>query len=314
MGCEVYANGDEIACKAGDGKVITAFPDVCLSPPSPPAGPIPVPYPDTSFSKDMQNGSKTVMIKGKEVMLKDQSYYKTSPLGDEAATKALGQGVVTHVITGKTYFVAWSMDVKFEGENVDRHIDITTSNHASPMANNNVPGPNMASMDFAVALAEQDVCPCCMQPAHTSGPIVSEAQYYGTEDIIFQDGAGNVQVLDAHPNASNLLQQVRSGPCKELLPDPAGGPCGVYRVTTAEESQDISAEWRESRVKSLDRGKPLGGKPGQATGHRVPKNAGGCPNGKGNLTPVKPGCEETEQRLADHQSQRIVALRPLWGL
>lgn len=32
MGCEVYANGDEIACKAGDGKVIAAFPDVCLTP------------------------------------------------------------------------------------------------------------------------------------------------------------------------------------------------------------------------------------------------------------------------------------------
>lgn len=146
MGCEVYANGDEIACKSGDGKVVAAFPDVCLSPPSPPAGPIPIPYPDTSFSKDMQNGSKTVMIKGKEVMLKDQSYYKTSPLGDEAATKTLGQGVVTHVITGKTYFVAWSMDVKFEGENVDRHIDLTTSNHASPMANAQVPMVNTAAM------------------------------------------------------------------------------------------------------------------------------------------------------------------------
>ena len=69
----------------------------------------------------MQNGSKTVMIKGKEVMLKDQSFYKTSPLGDEAATRWPGAGVITHVITGKTYFVAWSMDVKFEGQNVDRH-------------------------------------------------------------------------------------------------------------------------------------------------------------------------------------------------
>ena len=87
MGCEVYANDDEIACKAGDGKVLAAFPDVCLSPPSPPAGPIPVPYPDTSFSKDMKNGSKTVKIKSKEVMLKDKSFYKTSPLGDEAATR-----------------------------------------------------------------------------------------------------------------------------------------------------------------------------------------------------------------------------------
>src|SRR6516225_1260194 len=131
MGCEVYANTNEIACKAGDNKVIAASPDVCLSPPSPPAGPVPVPYADTSFSKDMQNGSKTVMIKDKEVMLKDQSFYKTSPLGDEAATNGLGAGVVTHVITGKTYFVAWSMDVQFEGQNVDRNLDLTTSNHAS---------------------------------------------------------------------------------------------------------------------------------------------------------------------------------------
>src|SRR5947208_202497 len=146
MGCEVYANGDEIACKAGDGKVIAAFPDVCLTPPSPPAGPIPVPYPDTSFSKDMQSGSKTVMIKDQEVMLKDSSFYQTSPLGDEAATNGLGAGVITHVITGKTYFIAWSMDVQFEGQNVDRHTDLTTSNHASPMANAQAPMLNAALM------------------------------------------------------------------------------------------------------------------------------------------------------------------------
>jgi hypothetical protein len=158
MGCEVYANGDEIACKAGDGKVIAAFPDVCLSPPSPPAGPIPVPYPNTSFSKDMQNGSKTVTIKGKEVMLKDQSFYKTAPLGDEAATRGLGAGVITHVITGKTYFVAWSMDVKFEGQNVDRHTDITTSNHASPMANASTPMPNVSTMEASEELLPPGDC------------------------------------------------------------------------------------------------------------------------------------------------------------
>src|SRR5438445_1594289 len=135
MSNNVYANGNAIACKAGDDKVIAAMPDVCLSPPSPPAGPVPVPYPNTSFSKDIQDGSKTVLIKGKEVMLKDQSFHKTSPLGDESATNGLGAGVVTHVITGKTYFVAWSMDVQFEGQNVDRHTDMTTSNHASPMPN-----------------------------------------------------------------------------------------------------------------------------------------------------------------------------------
>ncbi len=146
MGCDVYANNSEIACKAGDGKVIASFPDVCLTPPPPPAGPIPVPYPNTSFSKDMKNGSKTVQIGGQEIMLKDQSFYKSSPLGDEAATNSQGAGVTTHVITGKTYFISWSMDVKIEGQNVDRHMDMTTSNHASPMANTFVPNANLAKM------------------------------------------------------------------------------------------------------------------------------------------------------------------------
>ena len=39
--------------------------------------------------------------------------------------------MITSVNKGKVYFNAWSMDVKFEGENVVRHLDITTHNHAS---------------------------------------------------------------------------------------------------------------------------------------------------------------------------------------
>ncbi len=158
MSCDVYANNSEIACKAGGGKVIASFPDVCLTPPPPPAGPIPVPYPNTSFSKDMKDGSKTVQIGGQEIMLKDQSFYKTSPLGDEAATNGQGAGVTTHVITGKTYFMLWSMDVKIEGQNVDRHMDMTTSNHASPMANTFVPNANLAKMKLGVTKYGNQTC------------------------------------------------------------------------------------------------------------------------------------------------------------
>ena len=144
MGCDVFANDNEVACKASGNKVIAAMPDVCMSPPSPPAGPVPVPYPDSSFAKDMQNGSKTVLIKGQEVMLKDQSFYKTSPLGDEAATNSFGANLVSHVITGRR-FAAWSMDVQVEGQNVDRHLDMTTSNNASPGTTVG-PFPSLAEM------------------------------------------------------------------------------------------------------------------------------------------------------------------------
>jgi len=134
MANNVFANGREISCKAADGKSICAFPDVCLSPPSPPAGPIPIPYPNTAFAKDTTSGSKTVKINNKEVMLKRKSYFKKST-GDEAATKTLGMGVITHQITGKVYFASWSPDVKFEGQNVVRHLDLTTHNHMSDPGN-----------------------------------------------------------------------------------------------------------------------------------------------------------------------------------
>src|SRR5215468_2318488 len=112
MANEVYANGREIACKAAAGKSVAAFPDTCLSPPSPPAGPVPIPYPNTAYASDTTKGSKTVQISGQEVVLKDESTFKKST-GDEAATKSLGMGVVSHQIQGEVNFASWSMDVKF---------------------------------------------------------------------------------------------------------------------------------------------------------------------------------------------------------
>jgi hypothetical protein len=139
MANEVYANDNEVACKAAAGKSICASPDVCMTPPENPATPpgVPVPYPNTGLARDTTDGSRTVKISGKEVMLKNKSYFKTS-YGDEAGCAAK-KGVLTSTNRGKVYFIAWSMDVKVEGENADRHLDMTTHNHASPMANEAAP-------------------------------------------------------------------------------------------------------------------------------------------------------------------------------
>jgi hypothetical protein len=152
MGCEVYANGMTIACKVADGKTVAAMPDVCLSPPSPPAGPVPIPYPNTAMASDTSEGTKTVQIGGQEVMMKNSSVFKKST-GDEAATKSLGMGVVSHQIQGKVNFVAWSMDVKFEGANVPRHLDLTLHNEMSDPANT----PPWPYADGA-AIAPDDPC------------------------------------------------------------------------------------------------------------------------------------------------------------
>ncbi|MCP5444542.1 MAG: DUF4150 domain-containing protein, partial [Chromatiaceae bacterium] len=149
MANNVFANGREISCKKADGKTVCAFPDVCFTPPENPATPpgVPVPYPNTAFAKDTTSGSKKVKISGQEVMLKNKSYFKTST-GDEAGSAAK-KGIITSKIKGKAYYINWSMDVKVEGENVVRHLDMTTHNHASPQANEAVPWPYVDSSALA---------------------------------------------------------------------------------------------------------------------------------------------------------------------
>jgi hypothetical protein len=151
MGNQVYANSMEVSCKAADGKSIAAFPDVCFTPPENPATPpgVPIPYPNNGMASDCTDGSQTVKVSGQEVMLKDKSYFKQSS-GDEAGSAAK-KGVITSKNMGKVFFTMWSMDVKIEGENVVRHLDMTTHNHASQPPNS----PPWAYMDALAADTSQ---------------------------------------------------------------------------------------------------------------------------------------------------------------
>lgn len=198
MSHEVYADGWEIAGKSGMNKSISRFPDVCLSPPSPPAGPIPVPYPDTSFSSDLKEGSQTVKLGGQPAALAQQSYYKPSVLGDEAATRAFGMNILSHTITGKTYFRAWSMDVKIEGKNVCRHLDITTSNHACDPTTT-APVVTTEAQTLAKIIAGK--CPCCNEPLHENQkgddgkalPVINEADYYKGKADFYRNRADELK-------------------------------------------------------------------------------------------------------------------------
>jgi hypothetical protein len=149
MANQVYANNMEVSCKAASGKSVCAFPDVCFTPPQTPATPpgVPIPYPNTGMASDSTDGSTTVMISGEEVMLKNKSCFKKST-GDEAGC-APKKGIINGHITGKVYFNSWSMDVRIEGENVVRHLDLMTHNHGSP-PNEAVPWPYQDAMAMSV--------------------------------------------------------------------------------------------------------------------------------------------------------------------
>ncbi|MBB2274820.1 DUF4150 domain-containing protein [Escherichia sp. 94.0001] len=130
METNVYINGREACSRASDGKSAGAFPDPCWSPPPPPTGPVVVPYSNTAYARDLQNGTATVFICKSMVAQKDRSYFSTSE-GNVPATPGFQKGVASHVIKGKAYFKSWSPNVKFEGLEVPRHEDLMTHNHGS---------------------------------------------------------------------------------------------------------------------------------------------------------------------------------------
>ena len=131
MGCTVFAGKNGLFHKGSDGKGM-AFPDVCLSPPPAPTGPVPIPYPNKASASDLAEGSTTVLVEGNPTALKDQSYTSTSS-GDEGGTQ--GGGVVTHKTQGKGYFKFWSIDVIIEGLNADGHSDPMGQNCGSNSIN-----------------------------------------------------------------------------------------------------------------------------------------------------------------------------------
>jgi hypothetical protein len=121
MGVTVGVNNLTVVHQSSSGITI-AFPDVCLTP-APPAPPIPIPYPNIAQSSDTAQGSSSVKADGNPVCLKDSNFSKST--GDEAGTN---KGLLSGKNMGKAEFVNYSFDVKFEGKNVPRALDLMLHN------------------------------------------------------------------------------------------------------------------------------------------------------------------------------------------
>jgi len=127
MSDTVFVNNLSVVHAGSPGKS-TAFPDVNLCPPAPPAGPVPVPLPNVAQAADLAGGAETVTVGGNPVGKK--SSYLARSTGN-AVARSTGGGVVTHVVEGQARFVSHSMTVMIEGEPVPRHLDLMTHNHAA---------------------------------------------------------------------------------------------------------------------------------------------------------------------------------------
>lgn len=131
MGCTVFAENMGLFHRGSGGKGVAPG-DVCLTPPPPPGGPIPVPYVNLLQASDLTKGSITVMIDGEPTALEDASEVSTSS-GDEAGNQ--GGGVVTHKTKGKGSFKNWCHSVKIEGKGVACHGHMMAQNTASDPPN-----------------------------------------------------------------------------------------------------------------------------------------------------------------------------------
>lgn len=105
----------------GSGGVTIAFPDVCITPAAP--SPVPIPYPNVAMASDSDKTSKQVKCDGNPICLSDSNFKMST--GDEAGSN---NGVASGKIKGKAEFVLYSFDVKVEGKNVPRALDIMLHN------------------------------------------------------------------------------------------------------------------------------------------------------------------------------------------
>lgn len=154
MTCSVHAAMMGFFSKNGGGKGIAPG-DVCFTLPTPPAGPIPVPYINITFSADLVSGSKTVQADGSPTALEDKSKTSTST-GDEPGNQPGGVMSARH--KGEGVFSSWSFTVKIEGSGVACMGDMMKQNANGTVLNAIDPA---ALVLFAMALAaEGNLKPC----------------------------------------------------------------------------------------------------------------------------------------------------------
>lgn len=166
MPVTVTANSPMSVSHQGSTGVSIAFPDVCKTPT--PGGPVPIPYPNVAQSADTSDGSSSVKMDGKPVMLK-KSNFKMST-GDEAGS---AMGVVSNKIKGKLKFVNYSFDVKVEGQNVCRLADPSQQN----MGSANTVGPFHAQAPVPPGMGTAEACQSTQDEVKKQEKAGKEAQW-----------------------------------------------------------------------------------------------------------------------------------------
>jgi len=124
MGVTINANGLSLVHKKSSGISIATIPDVCKTPS--PGGPVPIPYPNFSFSSDLKNGSKKVTGEKDMIAVRGSEFSRST--GDEPGTVG---GIKSGTNMKEAKWLTYSLDVKIERKNACRLTDKMTMNHGN---------------------------------------------------------------------------------------------------------------------------------------------------------------------------------------
>ncbi|HSG81053.1 MAG TPA: PAAR-like domain-containing protein, partial [Gemmatimonadota bacterium] len=190
MGVTVNVNGLSLVHKGSGGTTAATVPDVCKTPT--PSGPVPIPYPNVSFSSDLAKGSTSVTADGGNMIAIKGSEFSKS-IGDEPGTAG---GVKSGVNMKEAKWISYSFDVKIEGHNACRLSDKMTCNHGNTVS---LFGEMQAPIPPAeMAVLCPIICACNESPA-TSGTGRQMRQ-------LCVDAA--LTALDTPPGTSTIKSQV----------------------------------------------------------------------------------------------------------
>ena len=153
MALTVNVNGLSLAHKGSNGIVTATLPDVCKTPS--PGGPVPIPYPNIAFSKDLAKGSKKVKADGGNSCAIKGSEFSMS-VGDEPGTVG---GVKSGVNKSKATWLSYSFDVKIEGKNACRLTDKMLMNKGNTVSMGGEIQPPISPDDIIYKLCEI-ACEC----------------------------------------------------------------------------------------------------------------------------------------------------------
>ncbi|SMP48409.1 protein of unknown function [Desulfonatronum zhilinae] len=113
-----------------------AMPDVCQTPT--PAGPVPIPYPNTGMPQTGNPACTKVLINGMPALNKASKMQPTN--GDQAGTA--GGGVVSGKIMGPAEFIMGSTKVKLQGNPAVFMGNPTKHNDGNAVGSNVAPSQN----------------------------------------------------------------------------------------------------------------------------------------------------------------------------